>query len=783
MKLNPSELEFPLISKISFNKVHELLENVQRHGKKYESIYAAAILEKFKDHPEFKEGTVNFQVLEDHKEFVAEIMALLFPSALTLNEIKGATAPFQFEFFYTSERLENILKNAGDDFQIEMKDMDYKSMYIMACCTVLQSYYQYPVKLSKPLIFTVPNQADGNSNYYRGAFNADLMEISPTEKAIEITDDIFQELLDNYEDLSIWKKYFPEKSWEVRGLGLVNLMDVSTDQFLNLITNALLEGQPEGIEVVKYNIERLLNAKDLEISFVASENEMFCPTDKVSYSNILLENDKDSIAIKDLLCSYGTNRLLKEHKPFIISNTDKYLKESNSLLAQRLVNSQIKSYLLSPLVYEETLIGFIEIGSKELHVLNSISHDRLELILPVLSMAANRFKEEQRIRIEALIQEQCTSIHPSVKWKFEEVARNILNKTEAGEKAQFEDLIFEDIYPLYGQLDIKGSSVKRNQAVISDLSSQLMAVKSILNQAIEHEKLPAYEEMQFRIQRFLNDFEIGLFEGSESEILLFLKKEIYPTFDYLKDSNPKLSQKIDAYKNSINEQTGMIYQERKDFDESVGVINSHLAEYIDKKQVEAQKTFPHFFERYKTDGLEFNLYIGQSMSKNKKFNHIYLDNLHLWQLETMCEMEREVHQLNQALPIKLEVASLILLFSHSLSIKFRIDEKRFDVDGAYNARYEIVKKRIDKAHIKNSNERITCPGKIAIIYSSKEEANAYRKHIDYMQAKGYLLNEEIEDYELEDLQGVSGLRALRVSLDFSKEVEKKKVNSKSEING
>ena len=62
--------------------------------------------------------------------------------------------------------------------------------------------------------------------------------------------------------------------------------------------------------------------------------------------------------------------------------------------------------------------------------------------------------------------------------------------------------------------------------------------------------------------------------------------------------------------------------------------------------------------------------------------------------------------LMQNLPIELEVTSLIFSFNIPISIKFRMDEKRFDVDGAYNARYEIVKKRIDKAHVEDSDERI-----------------------------------------------------------------------------
>jgi hypothetical protein len=420
-------------------------------------------------------------------------------------------------------------------------------------------------------------------------------------------------------------------------------------------------------------------------------------------------------------------------------------------------------------------LGFIEIASTKVRELNSVVHEKLKLTLPILSMAASRLIEEYKIRVDAIIQEECTSIHSSVKWKFEDAAKELIIATEAGENAQFSDIIFDDVYPLYGQLDVKGSSTKRNDAVLDDLINQLSEVSIILNLALEYEKLPAYEELLFRIERFLKEFELGLFEGSEQRVLGFLRKEIYPTFAYLSESTPFLADKIKAYKAQINEHTGMIYQKRKEFDDSISIINQHLADYIDKCQIKAQKLFPHYFERYKTDGVEFNLYIGDSISENKKFNPIYLDNLLLWQLETMCKMEREVHTLNGELPMPLEVASLILLFSTSLSIKFRLDEKHFDVDGAYNARYEIIKKRIDKAHIKNTNERITVPGKIAIIYNSKEDANNYKKHIDYMEAKGYLIPDATEDHELEDLQGISGLRALRVSLNYGvrdSEVEK-----------
>jgi hypothetical protein len=85
------------------------------------------------------------------------------------------------------------------------------------------------------------------------------------------------------------------------------------------------------------------------------------------------------------------------------------------------------------------------------------------------------------------------------------------------------------------------------------------------------------------------------------------------------------------------------------------------------------------------------------------------------------------------------------------------------VDGTYNIRYEIIKKRIDKAAIKGTAERVTQPGRIAIIYSQASEAGEYREYIEYLRASGYL-TADVEEVELEDLQGIQGLRALRVAV-------------------
>ena len=111
----------------------------------------------------------------------------------------------------------------------------------------------------------------------------------------------------------------------------------------------------------------------------------------------------------------------------------------------------------------------------------------------------------------------------------------------------------------------------------------------------------------------------------------------------------------------------------------------------------------------------------------------------------------------------LDITQLILVHDQPISIRFRADEKQFDVDGAYDIRYEIVKKRIDKAYIKNTGERLTQPGKISVVYNQSKVEEEYKRYFKYLVGKK-LVTGKIEVLELEELPGANGLRALRMQI-------------------
>ena len=95
------------------------------------------------------------------------------------------------------------------------------------------------------------------------------------------------------------------------------------------------------------------------------------------------------------------------------------------------------------------------------------------------------------------------------------------------------------------------------------------------------------------------------------------------------------------------------------------------------------------------------------------------------------------------------------------------------MDGTYNARYEIIKKRIDKSIIKGTNQRLTQKGKLAIVYSQKKDEREYLRYVHFLKAKGYFTN-SIEIVELEGLQGVTGLKAIRAEILYKTDATSEK---------
>ena len=676
---NNGNIESPMLKLVSFNKLLEHYDDQLNSKDKYLADRAKYVLDAQAPYPELRDGFDDITLLDKHKEVISIILADTFAPVLTNNEIKTASTPFENLVFNSSERFQKILKDAGEGFELEIRNLPMDINYIMKCTIILNFYYGFKMDLKRPLFYDIPD-ASGLMRHYRILYNADFMEIIPTELSKELSQEDVDELLENFDNLELWKEKIPPNSFISKGFVISNMFDVSAEHSISEIKSTLIgsnkRGNEDFMDSFQDTFRSLFNLKKINVGFAgydANTNKFLKIYGKGIESFILKGMDTESC--DSILCDHSYGKLFHENTYVAISNVDKYYEKSGGGQPYKNLYEQgIKSAILAPIADNGVLLGVLELVSTTINELNSVNANKLDDVMPFIVSAVIRSIEEEENLVDAIIQHECTTVHSSVYWKFQEEAKRFMADELMGNQPVFKEIVFKDVYTLYGQVDIKDSSKERNLSIQRDLMIQLSEINDVLWAAVKKYQLPVYEELMYRVDAYLEEVREALYTHTEQAIFDFVKEEITPVFKHLKEEDKHLGKLVKGYEDKIDVETESYYDHRRNYDNSVMEANMQLAALLDRKQLDAQGMFPHYFERYKTDGVEHNMYIGSSIANDRNFNELYLSNLRLWQLQVMCDMENKYYTLKSKLPVKLDVASLILVYSASLSIRFRMDE-------------------------------------------------------------------------------------------------------------
>ncbi|WP_124019526.1 GAF domain-containing protein [Flavobacterium laiguense] len=540
----------------------------------YRSNYVKALLNQIQDKPEFREGIENLDSIENNQELIKNLLADLFPTVLTSNEIKAATLPFYDITFNYSERFKKIVNDVGVSFDMSIRDMDEHQFYVMNCTMILNAYYHQNVDFGKPLFYDIPDR-DGILRHYRILYNADFLEILPTENTKFLIQSEIDELVDNYDNLELWKRAFPEDSWILKGFAIVSLVDVTVESAVSNLKSNLLKSDVEkskSNESFESIFRSVFKIPDLKVGFTFydEEEDVFM---KPSFSDenlksFMLLNEKEADC-KNALCGCSYDSLMENNKHFVIPNVKEYalLRESHRL-SNHLLNQGFQSFLLAPVSKDNKLLGLLELASPTVRALNSVNANKLELILPYLSDTVEKSINDMINQIEAVIQKEYTSIHSSVYWKFKKEAKNYFHSNKAIEEYSFKEIVFKEVYPLYGQIDIKGSSENRISAIIIDLKAQINQIIEIIKILNSDKKISVIEQKKFELESFLKELEQPFTNDLEQIIHHYIETEIHT---FLKNTafNKNTKSLISDYFNKIDPKTGMFDQTRKDFDDTI----------------------------------------------------------------------------------------------------------------------------------------------------------------------------------------------------------------------
>lgn len=735
----------------------------------------AFLLEKMEQFPEL-EGDISVENMDKYRD----ILELIFVSMSNVTEDENRLPwalgmPLRPLFIYGTDAFYNLMIDTrdkklrkavlpGDDKVMKLRNLR------MAYTFILERIYNFSPFHKNDMIHTFVDEETGLLRHLKINIDTRFIEVTPVGPLPDLNSIAGPGQLDEEHGFEKLEKVLPLSLFKFRGMSVVTITDETPKYAVETIRNTIvshnMHSEDECYKDVSNALKTLVqnNAIDFNVTPLFMINDKLVLPEMQDLKSVLMSEDCDNQAARNAYQSF-VEEYIRNPKPLIYKTISSKEAKLYPFLAS-CTRTGIQSFMALPLYSNNKLAGIMEIFTRVPGILDEKVLAMLEPAYPVLAQLVQLTIDHFNAAIDGVIKEKFTSLQPAVQWKFNEAAWRYIEQQENTGKGKIETIGFDDVYPLYGAIDIRNSTIERNKAQLSDLQQQFAILLETLQEVKKHYTLALTDEMIYKCRKWKNTLDDSLTPHGEVKLTDFLEKEAVSFLKHFKLTHPGSASIVEKYFAAIEETKGVVWANRRQLEESMQSVNMAVNNYLDLMKDELQQSYPCYFERFRTDGVEYDIYIGQSIAPNRPFDILYLKNLRLWQLSSMAAIAKITHEMLPKLSKPLETTQLIFIHSSTIDISFRNDERRFDAEGGYNIRYQVIKKRIDKVHVADTNERLTQPGKIALVYFNRRDADEYISHIQYLQEQGILLN-DLEFLDLEELQGVAGLKALRVGINLA----------------
>jgi len=728
------------------------------------------LTQKIKNKPELRGDIKDLNILRENKDIVAPLMSTVFPWAGFHTEIAAAVTPYNNEPFYVTPLFQKLFMDENKSLKGRFKDDNLSSgdgRLIRVYLTILNNVYNITQAIDKPIIRIITDESTGLERHYSIQADFQFIDVKALKKPGKLSQADRAHIIDNITSIKVLKKYIDINNFQFTGFTVARATDVTESELISILEKDLVDQisifSSDGMKRIEKRLQALFRRPEMMIGIGALEGDrvMIVKGDCNLNVDCIFANSHH-LSLKELEGSIW-HKAAEGNETIRIQDFKKI--PNPTAVEQQAASSGIRSLMISPLAYQGSPIGVLELISTAPGEFNGMDELLIRQITPIFSVAVKRGLDELNKTVQSIIKEKCTAVHPSVEWRFHQVAMGHMERMRQGMASEVEPIIFKDVVPLFGQSDIRGSSLARNKGIQQDLIQQLSLAHNVMEAASKIRKWPLVDEYKYRIQQRIDQISTVINSGDEVSTFHFLQHEVAGAFDGFMNLGGDVVKEIENYRNALDPEAGIVYDKRKAYEESVSMLNETLSVYLAAEDSKIQETFPHYFEKRQTDGIDYMMYLGESMVESGKLAPFHVKNLTLWQMMLSCGLAWHTEKIKPKLKVALDICHLILINHTPLSIRFRYDEKRFDVDGAYDVRHEIIKSRLDKALVKGTGERLTQPGRIAVVYFNPDEGRQIQHHMDFLTARGKLDN-DLEFLELDDLPDVSGLKALRVGINL-----------------
>ncbi len=539
-------------------------------------------------------------------------------------------------------------------------------------------------------------------------------------------------------------------NYRVEGLLLLEGFDVTVQEQIRRLTQLLIDRnsmlRPDKFERIDHCLRSLFNADGTLLMRPDGEHvQLLVAKDGQNLQPIVYSTE-----------SLEASHFFKATAANQVWNVPDLRRECRTECDRTLRKMGTQSMLLVPLVVKSVtregcglrILGVVGLLCDRANHFNNIDAQHAQELIPAFIAALRQAIQQRFTHIH--------NIHPAVEWRFaQEAERRSWGLPQ-------ETIVFADVHPLYGISDIRGSSDERNRAIQTDLLEQFRLGLAIADAVCQTQTTHLGEQLRLDLLDYIEHLKEKVTVDMEVRAAEYLNERLEVYFDYFVQCGPRVEAAVEAYRAACENEHNCVYGDRTRYDQMLNLISTKLQETWARWQEKMQQILPHYCDIECTDGMDHMIYVGKSI--DPKFSQFHLHSLRYEQLRAICDCGRTVFRLQAESQINMELAHLVLVQNTTIDIFHNENtEKMFDVKGTRDIRYELVKKRIEKAVDKDAQERITQSGMLTVVYSTEDEWEEYQQYLRYLSREGWV-EAKVQTGMVESLQGVSGLKFARVRI-------------------
>jgi hypothetical protein len=491
------------------------------------------LLDKLTEFPEL-ENEVPLENMEKYRE----ILELIFVSMSNVTEDEtrlpwALGMPLRPQFVYGTtafyslmiDAKHNKLKKAvtyGDE-----KMMRQRSMRI-AYSFILERLYNFSPFNKNEIIHTFVDEETGLLRHLKINIDTRFIDVTAVGKLPELnTLASGHGQLDEEHGFEKLEKTLPLSLFKFRGMSVVTITDETAKYAVETIKNTIVSHNMQSEDQCYHDVSKSLktlvqnNAIEFNVTPLIRINEKLVLPEMTDIKSVLMGED----------CRNGTARSAYQ------SFAEEYIRNPKTLIYKTIspkeaklypflsscTRAGIQSFMVLPLFSNNKLAGILEIFTREPGILDEKVLAMLEPAYPVLSQLLQLTIDHFNAAIDGVIKEKFTSLQPAVQWKFNEAAWNYLQEVENKGKGKIETIGFENVYPLYGAIDIRNSTVERNKAQLNDLQQQFSILLETLQEVKKHYTLALIDEMIYKCRKWKSTLDESLTPHGEVKLTDFLE--------------------------------------------------------------------------------------------------------------------------------------------------------------------------------------------------------------------------------------------------------------------